>query len=349
MRRLKVFTWHIHGNYLWYLSQARHDFYLPVKKDRGPGYGGRGRTFPFGDNVHDVPVDEVRHQQFDCVLFQHKKNWMQDQYDILSPEQRRLPRIYLEHDPPLNNPTDEKHWVDDQNVLLVHVTPFNRLMWDSGRTPTRVIDHGVLVPDGVRYTGDIERGIVVINHLGSRGRRLGPDVFLAAREQVPLDLVGMAAEELGGIGEIQPPGLAAFECRYRFFFNPIRYTSLGLAVCEAMTLGMPIVGLATTEMATAIQNGVNGYVDTDLNKLVSAMRHLLRDLDDARRLGDGARRYALERFDIRRFARDWEQTVAEVAGGGAPTQRKASESPPQTERTRGPLEDAALEESSAMA
>jgi len=40
----------------------------------------------------------------------------------------------------------------------------------------------------------------------------------------------------------------------RFFFNPIRYTSLGLAVCEAMMVGMPIIGLATTEMATTVQN-----------------------------------------------------------------------------------------------
>ena len=313
MRRLRIFTWHIHGNYLWYLSQVRHDIYLPVAPGR-PGYGGRGKTFPFGDNVHDVPADEARHCQFDCILFQHKLNWCEDQFDVLSEEQRRLPRIYLEHDPPLEHPTEQPHWCDDPDVLLVHVTPFNQLMWDSGRTPNRVIDHGVLVPPDIRYTGEIERGIVVINHLGSRGRRLSPDVFLQARDAVPLDLVGMASEELGGVGEVQPTELAAFESRYRFFFNPIRYTSLGLAVCEAMSLGLPIVGLATTEMATAVQNGVSGYVDTSLEKLIPRMRELLRDPHEARRLGEGARRYALERFDIRRFARDWETAFADVAG-----------------------------------
>src|SRR5262249_42618471 len=152
----------------------------------------------------------------DAVLFQTRKNYEEDQYEILSAAQRRLPRIYLEHDPPLEHPTDTRHWVDDPDVLLVHVTPFNALMWDSGRTPTRVIDHGVLVSPGVRYTGEIARGIVVVNHLRERGRRLGADVVERARRKVPLDLVGMDAESVGGLGEVPPPRLAAFEARYRF-------------------------------------------------------------------------------------------------------------------------------------
>lgn len=314
MRRLRILTWHIHGNYLWYLSQSHHDFFLPVKPGRQEGYGGRGHTFPWPGNVFDVPAEEVRNLELDGILFQTKTNYLDDQYEILSDWQRRLPRIYLEHDPPQEHPTDTRHWVDDPDVLLVHVTPFNALMWDCGRTPTQVIEHGVLVPEGVRYTGEIDRGLVVVNHLKSRGRRLGVDVFQHARRRVPLDLVGMAAEELDGLGEIPPPELAEFERRYRFFFNPIRYTSLGLAVIEAMTIGMPIIGLATTEMATAIENGISGYVDTDVDKLIPRMQELLRSPAEARRLGEGARRRALERFDIRRFVRDWDAVFAEVAG-----------------------------------
>ena len=314
MGRLRVLTWHIHGNYLLYLSQADVDFYLPVKPGRAEGYGGRGTTFPFGDNVRDVPAAAVREQEFDCVLYQTRRNYLSDAYEILSPAQRRLPSIYLEHDPPQGHPTDTRHWVDDPNVLLVHVTPFNALMWDCPRTPTRIIDHGVCVPEGLRYTGEIERGIVVVNHLRQRGRRLGADVFERVRRVVPLDLVGMDAESLGGLGEVRPPDLPAFEARYRFFFNPIRYTSLGLAVIEAMMLGLPIVGLATTEMAVAVKNGVSGFVDTDVRRLIEPMRILLANPTEARRLGEGARRYAQERFHIRRFARDWEETFARVTG-----------------------------------
>src|SRR5262249_14833356 len=163
-------------------------------------------------------------------------------------------------------------------------------------------------------TGELERGSVVVNHLRQRGRRLGADVFGRVRREVPLDLVGMDAESLGGLGEVFPPELPAFEARYRFFFNPIRYTSLGLAVLEAMTIGMPVIGLATTEMATAVENGVSGYVDTDVARLLGPMRALLADPGEARRLGEGARRRALERFGIGRFKRDWEEAFALVTG-----------------------------------
>lgn len=313
-RKLKILTWHVHGSYLYYLVQSRHEFYLPVKPGRPEGYGGRSGSFPWPNNMHDVQAEEVRDLEFDCILFQSRKNYLVDQYEILTEEQRELPRIYLEHDPPREQPTDTRHIVDDPDMLLVHVTHFNDLMWDSGRTPTMVIDHGVIVPEGVRYSGELERGIAVVNGLARRGRRLGADVFSRVRESLPVDLVGMFAEELSGFGEVKHTELPAFEARYRFFFNPIRYTSLGLAVCEAMMVGMPILGLATTEMVTAVQNGVNGYVETSVDRLIEHMKRLLNDPEEARHLSEGARRYAQERFNIARFARDWDRAFALATG-----------------------------------
>ncbi|MEW6474637.1 MAG: glycosyltransferase [Actinomycetota bacterium] len=312
-RRLRVLTWHVHGSYLWYLSHLPHDLILPTRPDGADGYAGRAGTFPWPDNVTAVPAEAVADLDVDVVVFQSARHWLEDQHDVLSAAQRCGPRIYVEHDPPRASPTDTVHPVDDPDVLVVHVTPFNRLMWDNGSGPTRVIDHGVALPGDIRWTGELERGLVVVNHLGRRGRRLGADVFDTVRRQIPLDLVGMGSEELGGLGEIKPPGLPAFAARYRFLFNPIRWTSLGLAVCEAMMAGVPIVGLATTEMATAVQSGVSGYVDTDVDRLVARMRSLLSDPALAARLSDGARRAAQRRFSIDRFVTEWDAALREVA------------------------------------
>jgi hypothetical protein len=314
MKRLRVLTWHVHGSYLFYLVQSKHEFFLPVKEGFPEGYGGKAAGLPWPENVHEVPADEVRNTDLDCLLFQSRKNYLEDQFEILSEAQRKLPRIFLEHDPPREHPTDTRHPVDDPHALLVHVTHFNRLMWDSGKTPTRVIEHGVLIPEDARYTGEIERGIAVVNGLTKRSRRVGADVFHRVREEVPLDLVGMGSEEAGGIGEIGHAELPRLAAGYRFFFNPIRYTSLGLAVCEAMMVGMPIIGLATTEMVKAVENGVSGYVDTDVNSLIPRMQELLKDPKEAGRLGAGARRFAEEHFSIGRFTRDWDDALAAVTG-----------------------------------
>jgi len=311
-RRLRILTWHVHGNYLYYLSQVPHDFLLVTRPGYPPGYAGVGGQLPWGGNVSEVPYDDVPHTQFDCVLYQHRDHYAKDRLSLLTEAQRKLPAIYLEHDPPQEHPTNTLHPVQDAGTLLVHVTPFNALMWDSGVTPARVIDHGVVVDDSVRYTGELARGISVVNHLAKRGRRLGADVFAEASRQVPIDLVGMDAEAAGGLGEIPNPELAAFISRYRFFFHPIRYTSLGLAVVEAMSIGMPVVGLATTELVTVIRNGVNGYVDTRVEGLVDVMRALLEDPRLAASWGKAAAKEARERFGIERFVHDWQGAFREV-------------------------------------
>lgn len=320
-RRLRVLTWHVHGNYLWYLSRTPHDFYLPVRPGRPHPYGGRAGTFPFPDNVRELPADEVRRHEFDCVIFQSKGNYLLDQHEILSAAQRRLPRIFVELDPPLEHPFAQAHVVDDPEILLVHVTHWNALMWDAGATPTRVIEEGVFVPDDARYTGELPRGITAINHLRGRGRRMGADLFTLARERVPIDLVGMDAESLGGLGEVDPPRLAHVQARYRFWFSPIRHTSLQLAILEAMLIGLPIVGFRTGELASVIENGVNGVLDLSLDRLVDTMQQLIRDPAEAARLGAGARRTAQERYSIERFASDWDVTLSEVAGRRRPTTR----------------------------
>lgn len=310
-QRLKVFTWHVHGSYLYYLTQSDIDFYIPTGLADQFGYGGRAGPFPWGDNLHEVPVEHIPHQSFDLILFQARQHYEVDQHRIFSPAQLQLPKVYLEHDPPREHPTDTRHIVSDPSVTLVHVTDFNRLMWDSNGVPTAVIDHGV-VDAGYQYQGTLERGVVVINNLRLRGRRLGADIFQHIRHAIPLDLIGMGADELDGVGEVPHNELPAFIAQYRFFFNPIRYTSLGLSILEAMMVGLPIVGLQTTELVSVIASGENGYLSLKTETLIEQMRKLLDQPQHAQQLGQNARATALERFSIARFTRDWENLFLRV-------------------------------------
>ena len=268
-----------------------------------------------------MEANEVKNCAFDCILFQTNKNFLVDQYDILSEQQRALPRIYLKHDPPWKHPTDARHIMNDPSVLVVHVTHFNKLMWYNEVPNVKVIEHGVIMPP-VDYVGDKERGIVVINHLHQRGRKLGADIYDYVSRHVPLDLVGMGTKEYGGLGEVLHPALPAFISRYRFFFNPIRYTSLGLAVCEAMMMGMPVIALATTEYTTVIKNGINGYIHSDVDCLIEYMKKLLENKTLAAEIGQFAIKTATQRFNIQRFTSDWKETFLSVINKNTLTYEK---------------------------
>jgi hypothetical protein len=315
MEPLRVLTWHIHGAYLEALAWAGVTLYVPVKPGRPERYGGAPDRTDLPTSIVEVPAESVRDLDLDAVLCQSRDNWTTDRFELLSDEQLRLPHVYVEHDPPREHPTDTRHPVaDEPNVLLVHVTAFNALMWDSGSTPVRVIEHGVHISAGVAYTGELERGIVVVNDLATRGRRLGRDVFERAREDVALDLIGLNAPALGGLDPVPHEALPALMARYRLYFHPIRYTSFGMAVCEAMLIGLPVVALATTEMPTVIEDGISGFMATDPAVLVDRMRDLLADPGLARAIGRAGRTVARERFSIERFGRDWNRVLREAAG-----------------------------------
>jgi glycosyltransferase involved in cell wall biosynthesis len=310
MQRLKILTWHVHGSYLNTLARIEHDWYLPVKPGRPEGYGGRGMTFDLPASVREIPAQEVRDLDLDLVLYQSQRNYMVDRCEILSPEQQCLPAIYLEHNTPRPHACDTQHPLNDPDLLLVHVTQYNRLMWDCRETPTTVIEHSVAIDPSVRYHGTLQCGLTVVNAIQKRPRIAGLDLYQQAQEHIALNIAGMQTEEIGGLGDIPYTELHRRMASYRFLFSPIRYTSLPLAVIEAMTIGMPVIALATTELPSVIENGKNGYISNDPAELFAHMRRLVDQPEEARMLGQGAYETARRRFSLARFIRDWDAAFA---------------------------------------
>ena len=179
--RLNVLIWHIHGSYLNALARVDHDWILPVKEGRPEGYGGRGATFDLPPNMREVPAEDVKNLDIDVVVLQTPKNLREDVPQLLSPDQRRSPALYLEHNVPRPDAVNTRHPFADEPGLLVHVTPYNRLMWDNGPRPTRVIEHSVALDSSISYEGTVARGISVVNGMQARPRIAGYDLFLQAR------------------------------------------------------------------------------------------------------------------------------------------------------------------------
>jgi glycosyltransferase involved in cell wall biosynthesis len=118
---------------------------------------------------------------------------------------------------------------------------------------------------------------------------------------------------IGGVEDPPQERLHREMARRRLYLHPIRWTSLGLSLIEAMHLGMPVVALATTEVPDAVPPEA-GIVSTNVDRLCREIRRLIREPEEARERGTAARQAALARYSLPRFLADWDELLAELTG-----------------------------------
>lgn len=308
---MRILLWHVHGSYTTALVQGSHEYLLPLLPDRGPDGRGRALTWDWPPNAIELSPAELAETDVDLVVLQRPEEldglcerWLGGRRPG-----RDVPAVYLEHNAPQGRIAEMRHPAAGRpDLTVVHVTHFNDLFWDCGTTPTRVIEHGVVDP-GYRYTGELPRAVTALNEPVRRGRVTGTDLLPRLAEAVDIDLFGIGTAELGGVED--PPQAVLHEelPRRRVYLHPIRWTSLGLTLIEAMLLGMPVVGLATTEAPEAVPPEA-GFLSTDVDRIAATLTRLVADPDEARERGAAARRAALERFGLERFLADWERAFA---------------------------------------
>jgi hypothetical protein len=307
-----VLLWHVHGSWATAFLHGSHEYLLPVLPDRGPYGRGRAATWDWPASAVEVPPDELAETAVDVVVLQRPEELILAERWLRRRPGVDVPAVYVEHNTPEGPVGDMRHPAAGRaGMTIVHVSWFNRLMWDTGDAPVRVVEHGVVDP-GPRYTGEIPRAAVVVNEALRRGRVTGTDLIDLFDRAFGIDLFGMGSEPLGG-EDLPQAALHEAMARRRLYLHTTRWTSLGLSLVEAMHLGMPVVALATTEAPEAVPPSA-GVVSNRPDVLADAMVRLRDDPDRARTMGEAARRYALERYGLERFLKDWDALLEEVAG-----------------------------------
>ncbi|MCW2953256.1 MAG: glycosyl transferase, group 1 [Conexibacter sp.] len=313
---MNVLLWHVHGSWTTAFVQGPHRYLLPVRPDRGPDGRGRAQTWAWPENAVEVGPEEAadRADEVDVVILQRPHELERLAAAWLGGRRpgRDVPAVYLEHNAPQGRVAEMRHPAADRpDLTLVHVTHFNALFWDAGGTPTRVIEHGIVDP-GYRYSGELPRSAVVINEAARRQRVTGTDLLERLQRAAPLDLFGIDAAALGGIEDVPQERLHDELARRRVYLHPIRWTSLGLSLIEAMQLGMPVVALATTEAPEAVPAGA-GVLSTRVDVLADAVRAYVAEPERARADGRTARAAAVARYGLDRFLADWDLLLEEVS------------------------------------
>jgi glycosyltransferase involved in cell wall biosynthesis len=319
---VRVLLWHVHGSWTTAFVQGVHEYLIPVTADRGADGLGRARTYPWPASAVEVTREEAADAEVDVVVLQrpHELEGLAAEWLGGRRPGREVAAVYLEHNAPQGRINEMRHVAADRDdLVVVHVTHFNDLFWDCGSTPTRVIEHGVVDP-GERYSGEVAAAAVVVNEAGRRGRVTGTDLLGRLGTAVPIDLFGMQSGRLAGapgvrsVADLAQERLHAEMARRRLYLHPVRWTSLGLSLLEAMHLGMPVVALATTEVVEAVPPEA-GVVSTSVEVLADAARRLVADPEQARLMGKAARAAATARYGLDRFLADWDVLLEEVRRG----------------------------------
>jgi hypothetical protein len=320
---MRILLWHVHGSWTTSFVQGGHEYLLPVTPDRGPDGLGRARTWEWPDSVHEVPVPQLAGMDVDVLVLQRPQELGLARRWLGRRPGWEVPAVYVEHNTPVGNVPDTRHPLAGQDrIPIAHVTAFNDLFWDCDGARTVVVDHGIVDP-GHRYTGEVNRAAVVVNDPVRRGRSVGTDLLPRVAVVGGLDVFGMRVDLLPDALSLPPDQLRVHEdlpqermhdelARRRVYVHTARWTSLGLSLLEAMHLGMPVVALATTEVAEAVPAEA-GVLSTRVDVLAEAAGRLVADPELARRMGKAARTAALSRYGLERFLADWDRLLDEVA------------------------------------
>lgn len=323
---MRILLWHVHGSWTTAFVQGKHSYFVPVTPDRGPTGRGRADTYPWPETVVEVKPEELAELPLDMVVLQRPEELELATRWLRRRPGRDIPMVYVEHNTPREHVPNSRHpMADRDDLVLVHVTHFNALFWDAGATRTAVIEHGIPDP-GHQYTGELPRLGVAVNEPVRRGRVTGTDLLPQFAAVAPLDVYGMGVDALPAhLGDRiagleltvtnDPPQVKLHTelARRRAYLHPVRWTSLGLSLLEAMSLGIPVLALGTTEALEAVPPDA-GVLSTRLDVLLDAAAWLIDEPADARRLGNRAREVAQARYGLDRFLSDWDTLLSTEVG-----------------------------------
>ena len=131
-----------------------------------------------------------------------------------------------------------------------------------------------------------------------------------ALESLSVDLgIGSNVKFLGSITNVRE-----FLSVLDIFVHPSIFEGLGIAVIEAMSMGLPIVATKVDGLAELISNGVEGLLvePADPDALTEAMNKIIIDPGLGLRLGRQARQKAVNEFSLKTMVEKYEELYLDL-------------------------------------
>jgi glycosyltransferase involved in cell wall biosynthesis/ubiquinone/menaquinone biosynthesis C-methylase UbiE/thioredoxin-like negative regulator of GroEL len=314
--KLKILTFNWHEPYLCLLSQIGHEF-LVVEPELVSGDCRKWdqNMRPVPNNVRlissTIAKDLLELSEFDLIIA-HNIN------DLIEVKDYSVPKIMVFHNclsteiGLSKNKVSRTEYLDKVNFLLegvhkVFISDKKRLDWGLSGD---VILPGLDVSEYGGYQGNIETVLQVGNLLQERDLMMGYSISQKIIGEHPLTVLGMNPNILGSRLSQGFQDLQENFKKSRVFINTTveEYEDgYNLSMLEAMATGMPVI--SSWNKTSPIENGVNGYISEDIEYLNERIEYLLRNKEEARMLGENARKTVQERFPLKQFVYNWRKAV----------------------------------------
>ena len=312
----KILSFNWHEPYLCLLARIGYEF-LIVEPEITPGQYRR-----WDENMRPVPKnvcliskttarEMLERGEFDLIIAHNIK-------DLLAVKDYSLPKIVVFHNcltteiKLAKDQINREDYLDKVDILLegvhkVFISEKKRQDWGLNGD---VILPGLDVSEYGGYSGDREVVLQVGNLLQERDLMMGYSFSKKIVRDHPLMIMGMNPNIPGsrlsrGFQDL----LAHFRSSRVFINTTVEEFEDGynLSMLEAMATGMPVV--SSWNKSSPIEDGKNGYVSKDSEYLNRCIDSLLRNPEEARRLGGKARETVQEKFPLQRFLQSWRKVI----------------------------------------
>ncbi|MBT3922101.1 MAG: glycosyltransferase [Nitrospina sp.] len=318
--KFKILSFNWHEPYLCLLARLGYEFQI-IEPEVAPGHYRRWdkNMRPVPENVRLISMATAQEMlelgEFDLIIAHNIK-------DLIAVKDYSLPKIIVFH----NCLTTEielgkakvcrKEYLEKIDFLLegvqkVFISEKKRQDWGASG---EVILPGLDISDYGGYRGESERVLQVGNMLQERDLMMGYSVSKRIIGTHPLTTLGLNPSIPGSrLSEGFQDLIENFRSSRVFINTTVEEFEDGynLSMLEAMATGMPVISSANK--SSPIIDGKNGYISNDIKYLNQRIDFLLRNPDEARKLGEKAKETVKEKFPLTRFLQSWRRVIEKSA------------------------------------
>jgi len=314
--QLKILTFNWHEPYICLLARVGWEFFV-VEPELGSGQRRQWdyNMRPLPSNATIISADDAKKrlemESFDLVIANNIK-------DLVFVKDYVLPKINVFHCRLSaeiaigNNQVDRDKYLQSiepvlKNVRKVFISESKRSDWGLEGD---VIPHGLDVSDYKEYEGDTSAILRVGNLLKEMDVAKGfsisekiingfPCVTLGQNPGIPSSRLSRGFEDLKE---------QYSQCRVYLNTTMEAYEDgYNLSLLEAMASGMPVVSYKHS--GSPIVDGVNGFISDDIARLKQNVAYLLENPEQAKKMGQEARKTICSDFSHEKFLEAWKKAI----------------------------------------